>query len=377
MLKKRIKLLAAMVAIVIIVASLPLTNAKFTGSKTLRFNMSIEPRNGSALHGEFRDNRVNPITLFYGLEVPKVNGSGNMTCNLLWETNNVTVSLSGTSALNSCLKITTVQNSDAVDESGNDIKICMDPYIELNFVTSFKDAGYTNGMPYKIDDQTIDGISTDIIKYIVISYYIPATKTIPARAYYNTVNYSVRDYNHLRVYTSTTANDAAKYGTYRFISLSDAFSGDSVSTVVEGKGSWVTEIIDLEAVNLRGITQNDKNTANGYANWEGYLYGLRIDIGQVGGFDAWFNNHTKHDCPEGKSVYIKDIMFFNSYYRAARAMVNLHNGNVKLDPTTFEYSTPIEVDAGNIVPVTTIQSNIDYVDISTDTEDTVEEPSDW
>lgn len=387
MLKKRIKLLAAMVALVILVAALSSTNAKFTGSKTLSFNMSVEPNNDGALHGAFRDYRINPVTIYNGVTVPKADGSGDVTCNLLWETQNVDVALYGTTYNTSCLKITTVANSDATYNDEN-IKICLDPHIELNLVTAFTadSVGYENGMPYTVDAKTYDGASTEIIKYMVISYYVPATKTSVTRAAYNTQNYSVNDYNHLRVYTSNTANHPTKFGTFRFIQLPSAFTlkdGETVSTLTEGKGSWVTEIIDLAAVNLRGITYNNKDDdgGNGYANWDKgeYVYSFRIDIGQIGAREAWFSDTRKHDCPEGKSVYIKDIMFFNSYYRAVRAKVNLHAANIDIDPTVYEYSNPIQVDSGRVIPSTTVQHNADYnyVDTSTENEDTVAEPTAW
>ena len=55
MFKKKIKLMTAMLAIVLVVAAVTSTTAKYVGEKSLVFDLNIEVANGGALHGALRE----------------------------------------------------------------------------------------------------------------------------------------------------------------------------------------------------------------------------------------------------------------------------------------------------------------------------------
>ena len=343
MFKKKIKLMTAMLAIVLIVAAVTSTTAKYVGEKSFVFDLTLEVKNGGSTHEAIR----------------KVVDGKSLIENFISDTHCTELSYYYGASDNWIIKITTKRNFDK-----GDYNICLDPCVYLNL----KDVEYT------IDGKLYEGLSTDIIRYMVVSYYVPASP-VPERAAYNSEGYSVNDFNHLRIYTKTTVNEGTSnsYGGVRFVKLSDSFSAADIPS---GTGKWVTEIIDLQAVNMRGISYNDKQSSDyGIANWDGDLAGLRIDVGQVGGTDAWFSETSKyHDTPEGKSIYIRNIMFFNSYYRAARARVALASQNEKLDPTEYNYSSPVEInDELGLVPTGTLDydKNYVYVDTYNSTEDTI------
>ena len=365
-----------MIAVVLLVATFASTDAKSVVEKTLTVDMNLEVDNGKELHEAFMS-FMTASNICEGITVNKVDSNGQPTgetakCYLISDTNNVEVSYNSD---NSILKMTTRSN---LVSGLADYMACIDPTFILDFVTSFKAAGYKYGMPYTVNGTTYDGLSTDIIRYAVVSYYIPCTE-IPERAYHNNTDYSVADFNHLRMYTATTYNQSDLFGVYRFMKFTDAFStAEAKDGTVNGR--WVIDIIDLQAVNLRGISSNGTNSSNGWANWDGYLRALRFDIGQIGSIEAWFNGTTNHDAPAGKSIYIRDILFFNSYHRALRAKINLAK-ETKPDPTTLGYSNPVQIEDGKHVPSTTLQYDAAYVYVPTvaeeATEDTVEVPNDW
>ena len=362
MLKKRIKLLTAMIAIVLVLAAVTATDAKYTGKNSMVFDMNLEVYDDGELHGALLK-VINPSTLYNGLTID------GETYNLVVETNNVWISYG---ANKGCLKVTTSANNYINSLDGN---ICSDPWFYVNLTRNFgapTDENLEQGLPYTIGEETFYGLNTDHIRYMVVNYYIPSSE-VPDRAGYNNEDYKVDDFNHLRIYTSTTVDES--FGTYRFVKFSDNFTATQAANGTGG--GWVTEIVDLQSINMRGVSQNGTNSANGIANWDGYLHGIRFDIGQVGGVDAWFNNTRKHDCPPGKTLYIKDIMFFNSYHRAARAQINLSKGN-NFDPTTDNYSANIGVSDNSTIPVSS-QSKFDdyvYIDAMNSTEDTVQDTFD-
>ena len=350
MIKKRIKLLTAMVAIVLVVAAVTATDAKYVGEKAIFFDMNLEIPYSSAIHEAIR---------------AKIDGK-TICEQLIYETNCAEVSYYYKNSGNWVIKMTTKANG-VVD--GTVFNRCMDPYINLDFSESRIRA--LGG--FEISGDTYYSLDTSQIKYAVISYYIPSTE-IPERAPYNTVDYSVNDFNHLRVYTATSVNDetqGGRYGALRFIKFADCFTATEAAAGTGGK--WVTQIVDLEAVNMRGISMNGTpaGSSNGIANWDEIFTGLRLDLGQIGSSEAWFNETTKHDCPAGKTIYIRNLMFFNSYYGAVRAKNSLHASNSSLDPTTLAYTSPIEVEDSAIIPVTTLSSQDTYVRVSNPAEDTV------
>ena len=358
MLKKRIKVLTAMVAILLIVTAVTATDAKYVGEKSMTFDMNLE----IAL-----DENISSA-------IAKIVNPANITLKMIEDSSNVEISYAQAGD-GWIMKLTTKRNADPL---GTGTLVCLDPFIDVNLdIATIQALG-----GYDVEGAGHFGsLDTNRLKYMVVSYYAPATQ-VPAQAEYNTDAYSVSDFNHLRLYTATSVNEPSRYGSLRFAKMTDAFSSTEANSGSGGK--WVTEIIDLEGVNMRGVSQNNETGhANGIANWGGKdsngnsitVAAIRFDIGQIGASASWFQElGRRHDCPEGKSIYIKDILFFNSYYGAVQKRDEVHAINKSIDPTStsYIYTVPIESQGAYVYPVTTLYyDDLYYVIDSSTTDPTV------
>jgi len=327
MLKRKIKVMAAMLSIVILVACIGDTFSKYVAQNSTKLDIDIEMPYNSDLHGR---TMLSPSDLYNGITytVETTDAQGNpttkeVTCRVLIDTNHVGISLSSNG---SYLKVTT-----HAEVSGELAGYCFDPFIILNFQSDFEAHDMAG---YKYTNNTTDyyGLPTQYVRYALIPYYVPYVdpNTLGTYTYtdpetgttYGPKPYSSYNYDHLRVYTATTTNrSAGGFGGNRY------YVGSRTSEE-PCKGAWVFALVDLKSTNLKGT----EGGSNGIPNWEGNIYELRLDIGQIGSFDAW---HQNYDCPDGMTMYIGEIRFFSSLYAAERAVQNLnYNSAYSNDPTT-------------------------------------------
>ncbi len=339
MFKRKIKIMAAMLSLVILVACIGDTFSKYTATNSTTVDMDIEMPYNSNLHG---DSLLSPDEMYNGIkytvETTDDNGATvtqEITCRVLIDTNKVSISLSDNKKY---LRVTT-----HAQIAGNEAGYCFDPFVILNFQTDFEIHGMSGYKFSHKDDKTEEttdyyGLPTSSVRYAVIPYYVPYVDptTLPKYSYTTadgttyTKTYSIHNYDHLRVYTSTTINRGASggnFGNSRYaVCPHVGCNGNGVPKAPQG--AWVCALVDLEQTNLSGT----QGGSNGTPNWDGNIYELRLDIGQIGGFDAW---HENYDCPDGMTMYIGDIRFFSSLYAAERAVQNLyHSGEYSNNPAT-------------------------------------------
>lgn len=322
MFKRKIKIMAAMLSLVILVACVGDTFSKYTATNYTTVDMDIEMPYNANLH---QDSLLSPAEMYHGITYtvqkkdangdPVVDANGDpvteqITCRVLVDTNKASISLSDDKRY---LRVTT-HKEIAGDQAG----YCFDPNIILDFQTAFEVAGMTGYKFLHTDDQTkvttdYYGLPTSSVRYAVIPYFIPYVDpaTLPKYTYGNyTTTYSTYNYDHLRVYTTTTENRKESFGTYRYY--------ECPRMIGDLEGTWMCVLIDLKQTNLR----DGDGSGNGTPNWEGNLYQLRLDIGRIGALENWYL--SAGDCPDGMTMYIGDIRFFSSLYGAERTVQNLY-----------------------------------------------------
>ena len=174
MFKRKIKLMAAMLSLVILVACVGDTFSKYTAQNSTTLDMDIEMPYSSALHDA---SLLSPAELYDGITytVETTDGEGNttteqVTCRVLIDTNKVSIAKSiptGDSDYSPYLRITARDN-----ETG----YCFDPFLVLNFKSDFVAKGLT-GYTYSYNSNDYVGLPTTTFRYALIPYFVPAGQT--------------------------------------------------------------------------------------------------------------------------------------------------------------------------------------------------------